>query len=232
MSFEPNRPLYMIKFMEKQYIKSFLEEGLLYMNNIKFYREYEEKNVRGDIYEGLSATLSPNQVFMKWGEVEFKSLVGKIDIRREADDNINIYSMSMIRLIDVLDTVKNELKLSESFASFGDSCIIISGENIPVFFERLKKALHESKNIAPIIKDKFATKVEYVNRKNFHGEMTIFQKFNEYNWQYEWRIALRQSKTGHPYELRLGSLKDIAQVYDADELLAESIKMIENGARI
>lgn len=208
--------------MENQYVDSFLEDGLLYMNNIKFFREYEDTNVRGDRHEGLAATLRADKTSITYGTLDINSLVGKIDIRHDVTDKINIYSMTMIRYIDIKEALNCELKLSDDFTTFGDACILITGDNISIFFERLEQALEEAG-----IKEWSGKKVEYFSRQNYHGEMNIFQKFDEYKWQFEWRIGLKQD-FDDAYKLELGCLKDIAEVRRTKEILPHPMKIITN----
>lgn len=215
-------PLVIMKFMENRLVDSFLEEGLLYMNNIKFFREYEDTNVRGDIHEGLSDSLRADRVSVTYGEIELKSLVGKVDIRHDFTDKINIYSMTIIRYIDIKQADNCELKLSDNFTTFGDACILITGDNIAIFFKRLEQALEEA-----AIKEWSGKKVEYINRQNYHGKMNIFQKFDEYRWQFEWRLGLKQD-FDDAYELRLGCLKDIAEVRSTKEILPYLMKITTN----
>jgi hypothetical protein len=213
-------PIVIMKFMDNQYVNSFLEDGLLFMNNVKFFREYEDANVRGDIHEGLAATLRVDNTSVIWGELNINSLVGKIDIRHDTSDKINIYSMTMIRYVDIKEAVNCELKLSDDFTTFGDTCILITGDNISKFFKRLEQAFKKAG-----IKEWSGKKIQYINRENYHGTMNIFQKFDKYMWQFEWRIGIKQDLDA-VYELKLGNLKDIAEVHSTKEMLSHSMKII------
>ncbi len=59
--------------------------------------------------------------------------------------------------------------------------------------------------------------------------LALYNKFHEYSWQFEWRLALKQKNKKGVLELRIGNLSDIVHVVDTESLVNEAIKLQKNG---
>jgi hypothetical protein len=63
--------------------------------------------------------------------------------------------------------------------------------------------------------------IEYVDKK-YHGDMGIFKKFKDYEYQNEFRVAIEANldKRGEGKEvlLKIGNIKNIANIYKTSEL--------------
>lgn len=221
----------LIKFMDEKYIDSFLDEGLIYMNNIDFFRNYEKeedgKSVRGDPAEGLAMSLKAEDLQVSFNGQILEGLVGKVEARFNHEDKTNIYSMTRISDKDILDAGSGGLYISEEFLKFGNKAVIISGDNINKFCDKLNSALNSDDDVFTYREDGCITKqVDYVDRDQFHGDMGVFTKFCEYSWQYEWRIAFKQRKSSGEYVVKLGSLRDIVTIAETKSLVEQPIKLI------
>uniref|UniRef100_UPI001F3D8C09 hypothetical protein n=1 Tax=Vibrio penaeicida TaxID=104609 RepID=UPI001F3D8C09 len=222
----------LIKFMDEQYVDSFVNEGLIFMNNIEFFRRYEADEggvpVRGDKHEGLTVSLNAKDLVVTFDNQVVDGLVGKVDVRLNHEDETNLYSMTRISDLDILESGDEGYYLSPQFMTFGNKAVIISGDNINTFNERLSAAIHNDPHTFTFREDGIVTKqVEYVERESYHGEMGVFRKFSDYSWQREWRIAFKQSLALGPHMLKLGSLKDIVTVADTAQLIKNPIKLVE-----
>ncbi len=185
----------LLKFIDAQYVDSFLNEGLLFMNNVEFFRKYEDSNfdIRGDAHEGLSASYVAKNLDFYVGDHKIEGAVGKVDARYNHTDETNIFSMTKISDGNIIEAGDEGLILSQKFLKFGDHALIITGRNILEFEKRLKAAVIGRNEILAFTHDNaIAKQVGYLDRENYHGEMNIFNKFKNYSWQYEWRIALKQ----------------------------------------
>lgn len=221
----------LLKFMNEEYIDSFMNDGLLYMNNIDYFRKYDDpdESLRGDEHEGLSASYSPELATIHIGNHEVVGAVGKIDIRLNHTGDTNIYSMTKISDGKILECGVNGLRLSNNFEKFGNKAVLIGGSNITEFEKRLKTEVQKRNDIcifeeAGII----AQQVEYIERNAHLPNLGIFTKFSNYAWQHEWRIAFKQNSNSGAYHLNLGRLSDIAVVLDTKQLVSQPLKLIEN----
>ena len=222
----------LIKFMDEEHVDSFLSEGLLYMNTIEYFRKYQDDDpaLRGDAHEGLAASYLPDKVNVMIGGKIINGAIGKVDVRLNAQDNTNIYSMTILSDKDILDAGDNGLLISEKFKKFGNKAVIISGNNIPEFWRRVQNSLDNSVSLTSCTDEPVAAKkVTYLNRYDNHCSLDVFNKFQEYSWQYEWRLALKQSDKIGPLEFRIGDLSDIAVVADTKKLVSNPLKLVPNG---
>jgi hypothetical protein len=222
----------LIKFMDEQYVESFINEGLLFMNNIDFFKDYEDADeaLRGDVHEGLAASYKAEGLTITYGDHVLEGAIGKVDVRANRDGDTNIYSMTRISDGKVLDAGDEGLFLSEKFKKFGNRAVLITGSNIVEFEKRLRTALSEQADIYSEFEEgRVSKQVLYLDRNTHHGKMDVYNKFDDYAWQHEWRIAFKQTKTKGPYPLKIGSLSDIAQVFETDALINESMKLVEKN---
>ncbi|WHH52872.1 hypothetical protein QFA96_12285 [Pseudomonas sp. Ap32] len=227
MSSPETRSRLLIKFMDEKYVDSFLNEGLLFMNNIKYFRDYEDNDpaLRGDVYEGLAASLLPENVTLKINGRTITDAVGKIDISKCHEYETNIYSMTIINDKDILDSGDSGLLLSSDFKKFGNRAVFIGGSDITKFFSRLRSAVDNNQSVYTLEESNiYAGKVNYIDRALHHSNLNVFNKFKEYAWQHEWRIALKQTTHIGPLHLRIGSLVDIAHVIETSDLVEQPIK--------
>ncbi len=218
----------LLKFMDFHFVDSFLTEGLLFMNNVEFFRKYEDSDfdLRGDADEGLSATYVAKNLDLYVGDHKIEGAVGKVDVRYNHADETNIFSMTKISDGNIIDAGDEGLLLSQKFLNFGDRALIITGKNILEFEKRLKAAVIGCNEIFTFTHDNvIAKQVEYLDRDNYHGELNIFNKFKKYRWQYEWRIALKQRVKKGPYCLKLGDLSDIVTVCKTKDIVNTPIKL-------
>lgn len=219
----------LIKFMDEGYVDSFLNDGLLFMNNIDYFRSYEDADValRGDIHEGLAATYKAEGLTITLGDHVVEGAVGKVDLRYNHEGDTNIYSMTKISDGKILEASDPGLFLSDKFIKFGNRAVVIGGSNIVEFENRLRNALKKDQNIRTLREDNvLAKQVSYFNREEHHGQMDVFDKFSDYSWQHEWRIAFKQKQAAGPYPLKIGNLSDIASVFETESLIREPLKLV------
>lgn len=222
-----NRNRLLIKFMDEQYVHSFVNEGLLFMNNIQYFRAYEDSDpaLRGDAHEGLSASFLPENITLEINGHTITDAVGKIDLRQCHQDETNIYSMTIISDQDILSSGESGLLLSSDFVKFGNKAIFIGGSDISEFWRRLKNVIDNDQSIYTLEEDCIVgSKVNYVDRELHHSQLSVFNKFKEYAWQHEWRLALKQSRGIGPLPLKIGNLSDIVHVIDTADLIKEPIR--------
>jgi hypothetical protein len=222
----------LIKFMDERYVDSFLNDGLLFMNNIDYFRSYEDAHValRGDVHEGLAATYKAGGLSITLGGHVVDGAVGKVDLRYNHEGDTNIYSMTKISDGKILEAGDSGFILSEKFIKFGNRAVVIGGSNIIEFENRLKNTISKTSNIHTSLEDNVFTKqVSYLSREDHHGQMDVFDKFSDYAWQHEWRIAFKQKQAAGAYSLKIGNLSDIANVFETESLLREPLKLVPSN---
>lgn len=222
----------LIKFMDEKNVDTFVNEGLLYMNTIQYFREDEDDDpaLRADSNEGLSSSFIPENVVLELNGHVITAAVDKIDMRECHNDETNIYCMTIISDKNILDAGEDGLYLSSKFSKFGNKAVFIGGNDINKFFNRISDAIKGHPSIYTLEENYIVgRKVTYLDRRDHHSRLSVFNKFSEYEWQLEWRLALKQNNTRHAFELRIGDLSDIAHIADTESLVSEPIKFMENG---
>ncbi len=203
------------------------------MKTVEFFKNYEDTDpsLRGDPHEGLFASYSPDDGIFELNGQILEGIIGKVDVWEAHHDQTNIFSMTMISDNDILGCGERGLTLSNKFTKFGNKAVFIGGKDISTFIKRLKKALNNNPNIYTLEQNnQVAKKITYLDRKNHHHNLSIFNKFNEFNWQFEWRISLKQIKGSGPFKLKIGDISDIAYVVETEKLVSEPIRLSYNKA--
>ncbi|ALS32993.1 hypothetical protein PTRA_a1840 [Pseudoalteromonas translucida KMM 520] len=220
----------LIKFMDEEYVESFINEGLIFMNNIQFFREYEDSDpaLRGDAKEGLRASYLPENITLELNGRTLTALVGKVELRESHQNETNIYSMTIVSDADILDAGEKGLYLSEDFNKFGNKAVFIGGSDINIFWNRVTEAINNNEDLFTL-EENVAKKVTYVDASEHHSELNVFTKFSEYKWQHEWRVALKQISSSGPLELRVGNLSDIAHITGTKSLIQQPLKLVQNN---
>lgn len=221
--------------MDEQYVGSFLNDGLLFMNNIDYFRKYEgaDLSLRGDVHEGLAGTYNAEALAIRIDDHAVEGAVGKVDFRYEHEGDTNIYSMTRTSDGKILEASGDGFFLSDKFMKFGSRAVVIGGSNISKFEDRLKKSLAKDPNIYTLREDNvFAKQVSYLSREEHHGQMNVFNKFCDYAWQHEWRIAFKQRRASGAYRLRIGELSDIVDVFETESLIQQPFKFaLDNSSK-
>jgi hypothetical protein len=200
------------------------------MNTVDYFLKLENEQLclRADKFEGLAASYNPSMVSIEIGghKINSNDIVGNIDVRYNHESETNLFCLTAINDYDMLSSCM-EFKPSKDFLSLGDKAVVITGNNISDFISRIKKAIELDKNISFHPNQKcIGSPVEYVSRKSHSGIMGIFRKYDEFAWQHEWRLALKQgSNLGAYNKLKIGSIRDICTVYNTADFLKMPIQL-------
>ncbi|WP_412755632.1 hypothetical protein [Legionella longbeachae] len=219
---------FFVKFIDSQWVDSFVNEGVLYMNSLKYFREEEDKLARGDELEGTSIIANgANSTVHISGKKLGGFIKGKIVF--DYEESINIFSMVAVRDSAIKNITTNQvLKFNPLFKNFGDTAIIITRENIPTFIKRIKSSFNKNSYIYQVRNEPYwAGAVNYVD-DDFSGRYGPFKKNQSQSWQSEWRIAiLRGAKhlKPKPYKLKIGSISDVCVKISTETLINEGIRL-------
>ena len=207
----------LLKFGRRDHMEQLRRDGILYMNTLAYFRKAEQGV--GDPDEGLKSHYQPTRVNVRitirdgrsftWS-ADDGSLDGPITVRNYATDQLNVFCMYVLKwrgektLIDKQNLV------------FGDTYVWITDWR--QFFERIDFAVkRENLHIAK-------RAVEYVPRNEHHGVMGAFRKFTGYEHQSEFRFVISPG-FGHPYQLILGDISDIAIIGDARDIIDKNLEI-------
>ena len=210
-----NKYLFLLKYGEEKHLKQ-LQSGKLYMNHIGFFKQIPDEVGRFDNMENIT------DIWQKPNLIKGELLCGNTKIAEI--DKISIYipehdknqytHISSFCLIEI--PCKKALPVynfvDSRIQKFGDSVLLI--HNIKEFIDRIMQAVKFNKKmckcrVAPI---------QYLPQ-NYHGSVNIFNKFEQFAYQKEWRCAIRNFKDlEKPFYLNIGSIRDISVLMKTSEL--------------
>lgn len=204
-----------LRFGRKEHIYDLFENGTVYCNTLKFFRDHENPAI-GDKYEGTSRLVNTAQI--KSFEITIpgdqstrpiKLNPSSIHLREFYSDPIlNLYCLYTV---DTDEVIKKEIyRIDEEMTRFEASHLIII-HTPGVFIERMVKAIRTA--------DRHAEYgfVDYYDKKTYSGDLNLFHKPNEFAYQKEFRFVIGND-VQQPLILKLGSLKDISIVLEATAL--------------
>ena len=222
-------------FQEEKYANDFVE-GKLFANRLSYFKELEGDQERGDEDEGAivfplgSFTLDLTVINEDTGEETDLPTIGGSDVvtspvmRPNWFNDINLFCMYVLHDDDLQgnsagDTQDLEgcLKISKDCVDFGEYAVVVTDHK--EFIRRVYKAAVE------VGYGLMGRLVSYYNPDNgtppISSEIeTIFSKRKEYEYQNEYRFAI---KTGtvrdNPIILDIGKIDDITATFRTSDLV-------------
>ncbi len=187
---------------------SLIDEGHLYCNTFGYFKDLENDSSRGDTFEGALSTYDHTQV-----RVEL--IDGDDVIVLNADQGfegaVTQFSDGKANLYCFYGLHRESAYVDSRNYEFGRKCVLV--HDLKEFFRRLEKAVSQDSTIEKIL----VRPVEYMGE--FHrGDLGPFRKFAaQYAHQSEFRLLVLPGD-GKPKSIRLGSLNDIAEMFDSESV--------------
>lgn len=192
-----------LKFGKQENLQQLREEGLLYLNPLRYFSDLESDSEKGDSFEGLDTIYQPKDI----GEFIFDTrtdlgkitiaqseLAGSVRIGLDRTMACNVYCMFAITR-----PVDGELVDRRNFG-FGDSCVLVLN---PTEF------LNRAFSAAEVTGLSFECDlVEYYDSAEYTGDVGPFRKRSRYAHQNEFRFVVRPG-SNKAIKLIAGSLLDI-----------------------
>lgn len=216
-------------FSEEKYRDDFIK-GNLYMNTIKYFREYEDSHSAnvGDKHEALSAWLQPANIRMiikhPDGDIVIpgSDIAAPIALRRNRFDSINVFCITVLHSHGItldddvseedFEKLKSYFTLPSDVINLGRYAAVIP--NTGAFLERVRNAAQALVNKEQAVK-LVCQQVTYYDPEDSLSledeNDAIFHKQKNYEHQREYRIALdRGVEVAEPFNMNVGDLTDIA----------------------
>ncbi len=208
------RILFLLKFGSQKNIRDLYENGTLYLSPFEQFQVTEKNNYRGDRKEGtifLENYPDPSKYRIEITD----TYTGKTfshtpkSLSKEYKDLSagNLYSMYCIKNTELEKGQK--YRVSEKMKDFGSHFLFIHN---PQEFKRRFEKVFKDQNLGYR-----AGVVKYYNDKNYSGPLSLFHKKIEHEYQKEFRIITRNSRS-EPIILKLGNLKKISTIIETDRL--------------
>ncbi len=197
-----------IKIGAEEHIKDLYESGTIFINTIEYFKRIEDKELRGDKYEGASEIINslPGTFRIPGIDRDFK--YEKVHIKKAYDEVIgNIYSLYCISSKGFPNPL--DFKMDGKNLRFGTHCLIIKDNKY--FFEKIKSELKKN---GYEFRHGF---VDYYDKDKVSKKLTLFDKPLEFEYQKEFRFYVH-NQTLEPIKIQIGSLKGKAEIFEAKNL--------------
>lgn len=198
----------LIKFGKPEHILSLKETGLLYMNNLPYFRKIEDEELRGDLNEGVDelahGTKGHVVIHGDANTPDRKISVSDFSLRIGPDEpeKINLFCMYALR------PDSETFQIDERNYRFGDCALVVLDSN--AFMDRLRASLRNNKTEGK------ADLVEYIDNRHT-GSVGPFWKIHKFNYQSEWRLVCSNGP-GKERTLTIGPLEDISVIIECSKL--------------
>lgn len=197
----------LMKFGNLAHLLQLQNEGLLYMNQIKYFWEVEDED-RGDLFDCVAQVQRGPKIGLTLPEGKEVFMEGEWIIRMypPGHDKINIFCMYALRPL-----IEGTFPVDNRNFRFGEHALVLI--NRDEFMRRIESALKSQE----IFGD--ANIVEYVD-DNYTGEFGPFKKLRKFAYQSEWRLVCYNGPS-RPREIKIGSIADISIIMRSDEVNRE-----------
>lgn len=194
----------LIKFGQQEHIIQLRDEGLLHLNNLPYFWEIEDKELRGDPFDGVDEVARGHIAKFTFPEGKEVTLEGNWTIRMHPfePERIKIFCMYALR------PLIGSFPVNEKNFQFGDYALVLIKPQ--EFIDRIALTLK-----AQGIKGK-ADLVEYVDDE-YAGKVGPFKKLKRFSYQSEWRLVCFDGP-GKTMTIRIGSIRDISTIIRSDEV--------------
>ena len=206
-----------LKFGQEEHINDLYRNGTIFMNAIQYFRKMEDGELRGDCYEGVSRIKNYPPGQFEIPILNFKGNYLALQIREAYDTVVgNIFSLYCISSHGWKNP--NDFKLDEKIKQFGSHCLLIKDN--AKFLSLIEEKLKE-------LKANFNHNlVSYYDKDKVDGKITLFEKPLEFEYQKEFRFYVER-KSDKPFVFSIGSLTDIAEVYNSKDIV-ETLELRAN----
>lgn len=200
-----DQPGTLIKFGDLEHLQQFRDEGLLYLNNLPYFWNIEDEELRGDPFDCAIQVIRGPKVTMVMPEGKEVTICTDYcaRIHPSKPENLNIFCMYALR-----PHIEGTFPIDNKNNRFGDHALILI--NRDEFMNRLESTLKSQKIIGN------ADLVEYVNDQHM-DKLGPFKKFNRFSYQHEWRLVCYEGPGG-PRTIRIGSIRDISVILPTVEV--------------
>jgi len=233
------RILAFVRFFKEESHRDMFVRGDLYMNRLKFFKQYEEENEGnvGDKHEAVSHWLQPEEVTISIGDpqtgklLKLEGISNPVPVQYLIFDNYHVYCLFAIYFdeeerFESLEDMRLRILPDARATDLGDYCSIIEAESFirrldAVLLDASKTGLSSGRGL-----------VEYFDPENFsgsfYGQDAILRKRKNFSHQREYRVFMHDMTIGsEPKNLNIGDLSDIATNCHKSEL-AKVIVLDEN----
>ncbi len=204
----------LLKFGSEKDITDMYLNGTIFMSPIQRFREIEDDELRGDLYEGVSRITNYLPGKFEIPEISFKGTHHGIHLRESYEKVLgNIYSLYCISSHGWKNP--NDFFIDKRMKRFGSHCLLIKDNKR--FFELMIERL---KQLGVNFRHGF---IEYYDKKTINRPITLFEKPSEFEYQNEFRFYVEKNSL-KSFKFSIGSLENISEISTTD-LVVDTLEM-------
>lgn len=195
----------LVKFGEHEHISQLQDDGFLYLNNLPYFWRIEDKELRGDAFDGVDEVKRGHNgtvTLPNGSDTTIKVTNWTIRMHPPEPQRINIFCMYALR------PSVGSFPVDERNFRFGDYALVLT--NPQQFIDRIASSL---KTQAIRVK---AGLVEYVD-DGHTGKVGPFRKLKTFAYQSEWRLVCYDG-LGEARKIWIGSIRDISIIMPSNEV--------------
>jgi hypothetical protein len=202
---------YLIKIGGGKFMHELYEHGVIFMNDIDYFRQYEDNELRGDKEEGIKGIEQVADIkLLHNSKILAHGNSGQLKFH-DYDKNGNIYSLMAITSLE--NPVS--FQIDEKNKRFGDCFVVIT--EVKDFIHRIEDKLKELK-----FEYEYGL-IRYYNLKKYSGPLDVFCKPDNFKYQREFRFFVKRKESG-PLKFKISPIKDISYILEINKLDKISIK--------
>lgn len=206
-----------LKFGNEVHLTDLYDHGTIFMNPIQHFRQFEDAELRGDKYEGISEIKNYPPGTFEIQALNFKGNYLNIHLKKSLDEVWgNIYSLYCVSSFTFPNPL--EFAIDKRVTGFGTHCLMVKDNK--AFLDRIEKALKKKKL------NYYHGFVSYYDRFKVNSKISLFEKPLEFKYQNEFRFYVENDDI-KPVVIKIGSLHDIAQLVSIQEIM--SLRLVVNN---
>lgn len=216
-----DQPLFFLKFGSEKNMTDLIKNGTIFFNTIDYFQRLEEQGLRGDNYEGTTKITNYHKSNNLKLTITNPETGQEIPIRptrlhlREFLKDIkgNLFSLYCLRPKDIIDN--SNFRIDPRVKDFGTHFVLIN--NVGKFMDQVCEELEKNRFYYR------SKQVEYYEKNNVNGELSLFHKSNEFEYQNEFRIVLENYDI-EPKIIQIGNIEEYAGIYPSSAIDTMHIK--------
>lgn len=203
-----------LKFGSEENIIDLYENGTIFMNSREYFRKIEDKELRGDSYEGVKQIKNYGAGSFLIPQINHVVNYQNIHLPIHFGEVWgNIYS---VYAIDKQTTPEMfNFKMDERNINFGTHCLVIKDPNLFIN-EMIEKFIFLNFKY-------YLNFVKYFDKKSFNGALSVFDKPIEFKYQKEFRFYVERVGID-PLKFHLNNIKSYTEIYKSEQIM--DIKLV------
>ncbi len=191
-----------LKFGSYHDILDLYENGTIYMNPVQYFRKIEDKELRGDKYEGASEIINSFPGTFRIPGIDRDIPYEKVHLISSYPEVLgNIYSLYCISSFGMPNLLN--FRIDKRILRFGSHCLMVKDN--AYFLERIR---NEFQLRGLNFDEGF---VRYYDRNTISKKLTYFDKPSEFEYQKEFRFYIENQDIA-PIKIDIGSLTNYSEI--------------------